>query len=152
MAGPSQGIARHLATIMETVAAMMLKSGGLKSLEGIRSVKFSFQSPFFTALKQSTADRVSNFVAEQAQLASLLQNPEMLDMIDIEQASVVIAENSDVPSKVIRSEESLTKIKQQRAQVAAEQRSNEAAKAGNQPQQQGLDATIALERNLPSVG
>jgi len=152
MAGPSQGIARHLATIMETLASMMRASGGLKSLDGIGDVKFVFQSPFFTALKQATADRVSNFVAEQAQLASLLQKEEIMDPIDLEQAAAVIADNSDIPSRVIRGEESLTNIKKQRAQVAAEQRSNEAAQAGNVPQEQGLESTLALERNLPQVG
>jgi len=125
------------------------RRGGLGGISG--PVRPVFVSPFFANAKMSAVDRVNTFVSQQAQIAALLQNPELLDAVDMDAVAATVAELSDIPHGILRAPEAMAAMKEKRAAEAADARINAAAQAGTL-QQPGLEAQIDLGRNLPGVG
>jgi hypothetical protein len=147
MAGPAQRISLFLSDVVGAVIGCMVRSGGIVLSGPVRPV---FISPFFANAKMSSVDRINTFVAQQAQIASLLQNPEFLDAIDMDAVAEVVAELSDIPHQVLKSPEALAAQKEQRAAAAAEERINAAAQAGTL-QQPGMETQLELGRQLPRI-
>lgn len=145
LSGVGQTVAYQLAEIVGGVMSLMGTRGQLPMLEGIDKVRPVFVSPFFSNAKLGIIDRIDNFVAGRAQLAQLLQDPSVMNRIDIDKVSDVIAQLSDVPAEILVDDDTLAARKERDASVAAEQR--QAAIAPT------LQTQLRLgDRNLPSVG
>jgi len=149
MAGPAQRISLYLSDVVASVMGAIARRGGLGGISG--PVRPVFVSPFFANAKMSAVDRVNTFVSQQAQIAALLQNPELLDAVDMDAVAATVAELSDIPHGILRAPEAMAAMKEKRAAEAADARINAAAQAGTL-QQPGLEAQIDLGRNLPGVG
>lgn len=87
-------------------------------LQGV--VKFS--SPFFSAQKQDSAQRVMSFLERRIGLFQATQDPAFMEDIDPDRLRLFDSTMSDVPSTIFRTEEEIAQIRQARAARAAEQR------------------------------
>lgn len=126
MAGPAQNIALHLSEIVGGIVELMGARGALPMLEGI-PVRPTFVSPFFANAKLAVVERTTTFVAQQAQLAALLQDPAMMDKIDLDKAAQLVSDLSDIPGEIIRSQQEVLGIREER--LAAQQAAIEAEQA-----------------------
>lgn len=147
MAGPAQNISIFLSEVVGGLIGLMAARGALPTLEGIGGVKPVFVSPFFVDAKSAIVDRVTGFVAQQAQIAALLQDKAVMNRIELNRFAQTIADLSDVPANILRSDEELAAVEARDAEVAAEQRT---AALG---QQAPLNTELQLgDRNLPGIG
>jgi len=145
MAGVGQAVAYALSEIVGGLMQLMGSRGQLPMLAEVPNVRPMFVSPFFTNAKLAVIDRIDSFVAERAQLAALLQDPTVMNRIDIDKVSEVVAQLSDVPADILVDDATLEARRQRDAAVAAEQRAAAAAPA--------LETQLRLgDRNLPGIG
>lgn len=82
-------------------------------------IKMDFISPLANALRQTSAETTRALFQDVAAMAQSTQNPELLDKIDTDQMVDVLATGVGAPGSVIRSDEEVAQIRQQR--LAAQQ-------------------------------
>lgn len=83
-------------------------------------VKFS--SPFFSAQKQESAQRVMSFLERRLALFQATQDPAYMEDIDPDRLRTFDSQMSDVPVSIFRTQEEIDQIRQARAQKATQQR------------------------------
>lgn len=88
-------------------------------LSPIASLNVSYQSPMAQMLEQSGAVAIQNLF--EVLLPMLQAAPELVDKFDFEQAVDELAQRLGVPASVIRSDETVAAMRQQRAEAQAAQ-------------------------------
>jgi hypothetical protein len=81
-----------------------------------------FASPFFSAQKQESAQRVMAFMERRIQLFQATQDPAYMEDIDPDRLRVFDSQMSDVPSSIFRTQDEIDEIRKARAEKEAQQR------------------------------
>ena len=110
-----------LTPLLHRVCATLDRDGWLPppppSLQGFSVLlKMDFISPMANALRQTGADATRALLQEAGMLAQITQSTEVLDKIDVDQAIDEVAYGIGAPGSVIRSDDDVAAIRQQRAQ------------------------------------
>lgn len=93
-----------------------------QALQGISlNMKMEFVSPMANALRQTSAETTRALFQDVAMMAQASQNPEILDKIDMDQMADELATGLGCPGSVIRSDEEVAQIREQRAQAQQQQ-------------------------------
>lgn len=120
---------RVLNPLIERVFALLDEAGMLPPLpDGLSewaALNVSYQSPMAQMLEQSGAVATVQFMEQVAPLARV--NPEILDKLDTDQMVDELAQRMGVPASIIRSDEQVAAIRQQRAEAQAAQQAQAAA-------------------------
>lgn len=131
-----------LGPVIRSVAAIMSRRKELPEAEELASslgqdisgvVKFS--SPFFSAQKQDSAQRVMSFLERRIGMFQATQDPAFMEDIDPDRLRNFDAKMSDVPATIFRSQEEIDQIRQARAAKAADQRTMDQEQQMQQMQQ-----------------
>lgn len=129
LAAPSESVDYEFATpLMESLIGMMRMNGDLPELDeledqsGVSEFEITFQSPFFTAQKNSQVQRIYSFVQRRVGLFQATQDPAYIDDLDPDKIRQIDAQLSDVSADIFRTEETIEARRQARAAQAAEQR------------------------------
>ena len=78
-----------------------------------------YQSPFFTAHRSSGVNRVQAFMERRLGMFQVTQDPVYLDDINSSAVANYDATHSDIPARIIRSQEEVSAIREARAQKEA---------------------------------
>lgn len=120
---------RVLNPLIERVFALLDEAGMLPpppdGLSGWATLNVSYQSPMAQMLEQSGAVATAQFMEQVAPLAQV--NPEIFDKLDTDQMVDELAQRMGVPASIIRSDEQVAAIRQQRAEAQAAQQAQAAA-------------------------
>lgn len=120
---------RVLNPLIERVFALLDEAGMLPpppdGLSGWATLSVSYQSPMAQMLEQSGAVATVQFMEQVAPLAQV--NPEIFDKLDTDQMVDELAQRMGVPASIIRSDEQVAAIRQQRAEAQAAQQAQAAA-------------------------
>ena len=132
---------RVLNPLIERVYMLLDEAGLLPpppdGLSEWATLDVSYQSPMAQMLEQSGAVATAQFME---QIAPLIQiSPDIMDKIDVDQMIDELAQRMGVPASIIRSDETVAAIRQQRAEAQAAQQAQafammeaeQAAKLGN---------------------
>jgi hypothetical protein len=113
-----------LEPMIATVIDIMLQRGALPELAalGPMQVKPVFTSPFFSAQKATSANRVYAFVERRLQMWERTSDPRWLEDLDDDAIRAYEIDMTDVPSRIFRSEEKLEEVRQARAAKEAQNR------------------------------
>jgi len=140
LAAPAEAIDYDFATpLMETVIGLLRMEKQLPELDELfeeyqeGEFEIVFQSPFFTAQKNSQVQRVYSFVTRRVGLFQALQDPSWIDDLDPDKIRKLDAELSDVSADIFRAEEDIELRRQSRAAKEAEQRMQSLAGQGPGP-------------------
>ena len=87
---------------------------------GIGEIDIEYEGPLAQAQKMAKANAIKRVFAVGAEIANL--KPDILDNVNIDLAFREMAEIEGLPSKVMRSEEEIRAIREQRAKVQAEEK------------------------------
>lgn len=117
-----------LTPLLHRVFLSLARAGELpnlpESLAGQElAIKMEFVSPLANALRQNSAEATRALFQEAAGMAQASQNPEVLDKVDLDQMLDELARGMGAPGSVIRSDEEVARIRQER--LAAKQREEE---------------------------
>lgn len=142
---------RILTPIMERVFAMCERWGLFppppQGLSDFASLNVSYQSPMAQMLEQGGAVAIQQLV--EILLPMLKVKPELGDKLDDDQIVDELAQRTGVPASVIRSDEVVAAIRQQRAQQQAAQQQQaalmQAAQAASQLGSVSTQGTVAGE-------
>lgn len=120
---------RVLNPLIERVFALLDEAGMLPpppdGLSGWAALSVSYQSPMAQMLEQSGAVATAQFMEQVAPLARV--NPEIFDKLDTDQMVDELAQRMGVPASIIRSDEQVAAIRQQRAEAQAAQQAQAVA-------------------------
>lgn len=120
---------RVLNPLIERVFALLDEAGMLPpppdGLSGWATLNVSYQSPMAQILEQSGAVATAQFMEQVAPLARV--NPEIFDKLDTDQMVDELAQRMGVPASIIRSDEQVAAIRQQRAEAQAAQQAQAVA-------------------------
>jgi hypothetical protein len=128
LSGTSQTMDHELlGPTIENVIGIMLKKNALPELEAVMrdnprmQIQPVFSSPFFTAMKARSKERVDILMEQFLQIYERGGEfgPRFLDAIDTEELIKTLQELSDVPARIFRSPEEVEQIGQARDAVAA---------------------------------
>jgi hypothetical protein len=115
--------------LIQSVIDIMHRAGSLPELDYLQEMapdadfEIVYQSPFFTAQRQSGVTRVQAFMERRLALFQVTQDPIWLDDLNSSEATNYDARVSDVPAQILRSPEEVSAIRQARAeQKQVEQR------------------------------
>lgn len=105
-------------------------------------MKVEFISPMANALRQTGAETARAFFADVAGIFKATQKPDVFDKVDLDQLVDELATGLGAPGSVVRSDEDVEKLREQRAQMEAERQAKadalEFAKAArNSPENPG---------------
>ena len=126
---------RVLNPLIERVYMLLDEAGLLPpppdGLSEWATLDVSYQSPMAQMLEQSGAVATAQFMEQIAPLIKI--SPDIMDKIDVDQMIDELAQRMGVPASIIRSDETVAAIRQQRAeaQAAAMMAAEQAAKLGN---------------------
>jgi hypothetical protein len=141
-----------LAPIVATCISMMRKRGALPELDllaqltGGLEVSIEFASPFFTAQKAQSLLVIDAFIERSIAVAAAAGDPSMLDRIDFDRANVLRANLSDVPAEILRPDEEVDLIREERADLLEQQRRADLIQQGAE-----VNKTVQEGRNLQAV-
>lgn len=90
-------------------------------------MKIEFISPMANALRQSGAEATRGLVADALNILKGSGNSEILDKIDLDQAIDELAAGIGAPGAIIRADEDVARIRQQRAAMQQQQQNAEQA-------------------------
>lgn len=120
---------RVLNPLIERVYMLLDEAGLLPpppdGLSEWATLEVSYQSPMAQMLEQSGAVATGQFLEQIAPVAQI--SPELLDKIDADQLVDEMAQRLGVPASIIRSDEQVAAIRQQRAEAQAAQQAQAAA-------------------------
>jgi len=118
-----------LGPIVQSVVGIMARRNELpeavelaKTIGGSLPGVIKFASPFFSAQKQDSAQRVMSFMERRIQLYQATQDPAFMEDIDPDRLRDFDANMSDVPSRIFRTQEEIDEIRAARAAKAADER------------------------------
>ena len=118
-----------LGPIIQSVVGVMVRRGELpeaaelaSALGGDVSGVVKFSSPFFSAQKQDSAQRVMSFLERRIAMYQATQDPAFMEDIDPDRLRDFDAKMSDVPATIFRTQEEIDQIRQARAARAADER------------------------------
>ena len=132
---------RVLNPLIERVYMLLDEAGLLPpppdGLSEWATLDVSYQSPMSQMLEQSGAVATAQFMEQIAPLIKI--SPDIMDKIDVDQMIDELAQRMGVPASIIRSDETVAAIRQQRAEAQAAQQAQavammeaeQAAKLGN---------------------
>ena len=132
---------RVLNPLIERVYMLLDEAGLLPpppdGLSEWATLDVSYQSPMAQMLEQSGAVATAQFMEQIAPLIKI--SPDIMDKIDVDQMIDELAQRMGVPASIIRSDETVAAIRQQRAEAQAAQQAQavammeaeQAAKLGN---------------------
>lgn len=132
---------RVLNPLIERVYMLLDEAGILPpppdGLSEWATLDVSYQSPMAQMLEQSGAVATAQFMEQIAPLIKI--SPDIMDKIDVDQMIDELAQRMGVPASIIRSDETVAAIRQQRAEAQAAQQAQavammeaeQAAKLGN---------------------
>ncbi len=110
---------RVLSPLLERIFGLLDEAGLLprppQGLSPFASLNVSYQSPMAQMLEQSGAVAIQNLFDLAAPLLGIV--PEAADKIDFEQAIDELAQRLGVPASVIRSDEAVAALRQERAEA-----------------------------------
>ena len=111
-----------LTPLLHRVCATLDREGLLpippQSLQGFPVIlKMDFISPMANALRQTGADATRALLQEAGILAQITQSTEVLDKIDVDQAIDEVAYGLGAPGSIVRSDDDVAQIRQQRQQM-----------------------------------
>lgn len=122
---------RVLNPVIERVYQLLDDEGALPpppdGLSDWAILNVSYQSPMAQMLEQSGAVATAQFMEQVSPLVNI--SPEIVDKIDADQLVDELAQRLGVPSSIIRSDEQVAAIRQQRAEAQAEQQAQAQAMA-----------------------
>lgn len=101
-------------------------------------MKMDFSSPMATALKQASAETTRAMLQDVASIFQATRDQSVLDKLDIDQTVDVLAQSIGCPGSIIRADEDVAQIRQQRQQ--AQQQA-----AQQQAMQQAMQQAVSQE-------
>lgn len=120
---------RVLNPLIERVYMLLDEAGLLPpppdGLSEWATLDVSYQSPMAQMLEQSGAVATAQFMEQIAPLIKI--SPDIMDKIDVDQMIDELAQRMGVPASIIRSDETVAAIRQQRAEAQAAQQAQAAA-------------------------
>lgn len=120
---------RVLNPLIERVYMLLDEAGLLPpppdGLSEWATLDVSYQSPMAQMLEQSGAVATAQFMEQIAPLIRI--SPDIIDKIDVDQMVDELAQRMGVPASIIRSDETVAAIRQQRAEAQAAQQAQAAA-------------------------
>lgn len=132
-----------------------------RSLDGLKPLmKMDFISPMANALRQTGAETARAFFQDTAVVFEATRKPEVFDKIDLDQLIDELATGLGAPGSIVRSDEDVARIREQRA--AREQQAQQqqlqlaqmelAAKTPQpSPEQQEMEKARVEEQNLAQL-
>jgi len=108
--------------LIQSVIDLMHRGGALPELDLLKQMapdadfEIVYQSPFFTAQRQSGVNRVQSFMERRLAMYQITQDPVWLDDIDSSAVANYDARHSDIPPQILRSQEEVSAIREARAQ------------------------------------
>lgn len=132
---------RVLSPLIERVYGLLEDAGALPpppdGLSEWATLNVSYQSPMAQMLEQCGAVATGQFIEQVAPLVKVV--PDIMDKIDTDQMVDELARRMGVPASIVRSDEQVATIRQQRAEAQAQQQAQamammqaeQAAKLGN---------------------
>jgi len=143
--------------MIQSVMDIMYRGGALPELDLLgqlapdANMEVVYQSPFFTAQKQSGVNRVQAFMERRLALFQVTQNPIYLDDIDSDQVTAYDARVSDIPAQILRSPEEVSAIRSARAEKQMMEQRLEQMMQLSQMQPQGQGAPPPEIPEAPGV-
>jgi len=86
---------------------------------GINEIDIEYEGPLAQAEKMNKANSMKRFFAVGAEIANF--KPDVMDVVDIDEGYRLLGEIEGVPSRIMRSEEEIAAIREQRAKAQAEE-------------------------------
>ncbi len=122
---------RVLSPLIERVYGLLDEAGMLppppQGLSEWATLNVSYQSPMAQMLEQSGAVATGQFIEQVAPLVQVA--PDIMDKIDTDQMVDELAQRMGVPASIVRSDEQVAAIRQQRAEAQAQQQAQAMAMA-----------------------
>lgn len=111
-----------LQRVLQSLDRLGLTPPPPRSLQGVNlPMKIDFISPMANALRQSGAEAARALLAEAAAIFKASGNAEVYDKLDLDQAIDELARALGAPGGIVRSDEDVEALRQQRAQAQAAQ-------------------------------
>lgn len=114
-------------------------------------MKMEFVSPMSNALRQTGAETTRALLQDVAMLAQAAQSLEVLDKVDLDQVVDELATGLGVPGKVIRSDEDVARIRQERAEAQARQQEAVLEQAGAAQMMQNMQSAANTAKTLSEI-
>ena len=122
---------RVLSPLIERVYGLLDEAGMLppppQGLSEWATLNVSYQSPMAQMLEQSGAVATGQFIEQVAPLVRVA--PDIMDKIDTDQMVDELAQRMGVPASIVRSDEQVAAIRQQRAEAQEQQQAQAMAMA-----------------------
>ena len=122
---------RVLSPLIERVYGLLEEAGMLppppQGLSEWATLNVSYQSPMAQMLEQSGAVATGQFIEQVAPLVQVA--PDIMDKIDTDQMVDELAQRMGVPASIVRSDEQVAAIRQQRTEAQAQQQAQSMAMA-----------------------
>jgi len=136
-----------LGPVVQSVIGILSKKGAMPEAEeaaglmgGSISATIKFSSPFFSAQKQGSAQRVMSFLERRLALVQATQDPSYLEDIHPDRMREFDQQQSDVPAEIFRTQEEIDEMRAARAEKEAMMREQEMQAQQAQQQQAGPPA------------
>ena len=144
--------------LIQSVIDIMHRGGALPELDLLQQMapdaefEIVYQSPFFTAQRQSGVNRVQAFMERRLGMYQVTQDQVYLDDINSSAVANYDAMHSDIPAQIIRSQEEVSAIRNARAQQQMIQQQMEQMQQMAQmaPQQEGAGQEAPMEPEMES--
>ena len=113
--------------ILARVLATLDRSGNMPviplSLQGIKNIymKMDFISPMANALRQTSAEATRGLVSDVMNIMQGFGQQEIIDKLDLDQVIDELASGIGAPGSIVRADDDVAQIRQQRAQIQARQ-------------------------------
>lgn len=122
-------ITSHETTMLTPVlirAHGMLDRAGLlpvppQDMEEVAVIDIEYISPLAQAMRQGKADTTRAFLRDVLEIVSGTQDASLLDKVDMDQAIDELANGQGVPGRIVRSDEDVAALRQQRAEALQKQ-------------------------------
>lgn len=111
--------------MIQSILDIMYRANALPELDLLQQLapeaefEIVYQSPFFTAQRSSGVNRVQAFMERRLGMFQVTQDPVYLDDINSSAVANYDATHSDIPARIIRSQEEVSAIREARAQKEA---------------------------------
>lgn len=98
-----------------------------QDMEEVAIIDIEYISPLAQAMRQTKADTTRAFVRDVLEISTGTQDASVLDKVDFDQAVDELAAGQGVPARIVRSDEDVAALREQRA--AAQQKQEQAAQS-----------------------
>jgi len=144
-----------LQPVVERAFSICLRKGKFPELppeyaEMLGGYKIVFISPLAQAQKLMAAGPINNFL--QFTTAAVQYDPTVLDKVNMDSLVEEYADITGVSSKILRSDEEVAQIREQRAQAQAEEKAKQDAMMNQQAQLQGQQQQADIAKTYGEAG